>query len=658
MLRYFTLMFSFALFGTTATAQLRLARIFGDHMVLQRQQTIPIWGWAAPGSTVSGALAGQVVTAKVGADGAWRLNFTPLEAGGPYDLVVKSKQESLTVRDVLLGEVWVCSGQSNMEWTVGQSNNAAAEIRSANYPQIRHFKVNHDLAFAPLRDLPEGAWEVCSPTTVGNFTGAGYFFAREITQKLNNIPVGLMHTSWGGSQAEGWISRGSLATSEVLKNVVNTLPDTWEACQKQLDARNRMMAFNKADMQVTAADEALYTAGDYDLSTWKVAGMPGALDWMGFQAFRGRAYLGRDVDIPAGFADQGTQLSLAENDSECMVWINGKKVWTGPLSLSTPISLPAGTWKAGANRLMVHVGTVKEQPWFGVGLRSEGKGKQLFLTNPQGEFLDFGGHGWHLRPSFAQPHEYIKHNNNTAATLYNAMLAPIIPMAMRGVLWYQGETNAGRAYEYRHTFPLLIKDWRKQWGRDFPFYFVQLATYGYNGNSNDGSNWAELREAQTMTLTLPQTGMAVATDIGDPEDIHPTNKQDVGKRLALNALKKDYGIDVSCNSPMADSIVFLDSRVHVWFKYADKGLVAKQRYGYVQGFELAGSDRVFYYAQARIEGNSVEVQHPKVTTPVSVRYAWSDAPVDANLFSAEGLPVVPFRSDNWPGKTEKEKFKP
>mgnify|MGYP002384047242 CR=1 FL=1 len=236
------------------------------------------------------------------------------------------------------------------------------------------------------------------------------------------------------------------------------------------------------------------------------------------------------------------------------------------------------------------------------------------------------------------------------------MIAPILPFAMRGVLWYQGETNAGRSFQYRKTFPLLIEDWRKKWNDDFYFYFVQLSSYGRNQSSNEGSGWAELREAQTMTLSLPKTGMAVTTDIGNPNDIHPTNKQDVGWRLAANALKQIYGQDIPFSSPLYDSVKFENGKAIVSFKYAYNGLTAKDKFGYVRGFEIAGNDKVFYYAEAKIEGEKVVVSSPKVPNPVAVRYAWADAPIDANLYNSAGFPVSPFRTDDWKGITVGNKF--
>jgi sialate O-acetylesterase len=236
------------------------------------------------------------------------------------------------------------------------------------------------------------------------------------------------------------------------------------------------------------------------------------------------------------------------------------------------------------------------------------------------------------------------------------MIAPLVPFSIRGALWYQGETNAGRAYQYRQSFPLMIQDWRKKWNDEFSFYFVQLANYGGYQNSNQGSNWAELREAQTMTLALPKTGMAVITDIGNPSDIHPTNKQDVGHRLAVNALKKDFNQNIEYSSPMFDSVIYEEGKATISFKFTAKGLKVVDKFGYVKGFEIAGEDKVFYYAKAEIVGDKIVVYHPKGLKSVSVRYAWSDSPMDANVFNSEGFPLNSFRTDTWKGITIQNKF--
>jgi sialate O-acetylesterase len=263
---------------------------------------------------------------------------------------------------------------------------------------------------------------------------------------------------------------------------------------------------------------------------------------------------------------------------------------------------------------------------------------------------------WKLMPSFAAKHEYAHLMNNVGTTIYNAMIAPLIPFAVRGSLWYQGETNAGRAYQYRKTFPLMINDWRSLWNDEFSFYWVQLSSFGKELNSNTGSSWAELREAQDLTLSMPKTGMAVTTDVGNPKDIHPTNKQDVAHRLAVNALKFDYGQDINYSSPRFDKMVVNNDKALISIKHLDGGIVVKNKYGYIQGFEIAGEDKVFHYAQAIYKDNNLVISSSQVKNPVAVRYNWSDATEEGQVFNGEGFPLAPFRTDSWPGITVKNKF--
>ncbi|MFZ4647715.1 MAG: sialate O-acetylesterase, partial [Gemmataceae bacterium] len=571
-------------------------------------------------------------------------------AGGPHTLAVTAKSGNASATDVLIGEVWLCSGQSNMEWTVKQADNFAKEKKNANFPQIRHFRVDHELALTPQTELKTGDWKVCSPETVGDFTAVGFFFARELAQKLN-IPIGLMHSSWGGSQVEGWISKEGMLSNEGLRPTVQNLPTTWQAADSLIDVKLRKQLQVPANL--TAADELKYVDPSYDFGGWRKNDPMGQWEWKDMRGFTGQGYMTRTVDIPEEMASAQTTLGLAENDSPNKIYINGKLVSEGVLPGMRKITLPANTWKAGQNRILVKMGTMVDPSWYGLGLR--GSGSDLYVADNL-QRISLAGGDWQLMPAFAEKHEYKRFMNNVAVSIYNAMIAPLEPMAMRGVLWYQGESNAGRSYQYRQSFPLLITDWRQKFGQNMSFYFVQLANYGSNQSSNQGSGWAELREAQTMTLSLPKTGMAVITDIGNPKDIHPTNKQDVGHRLALNALKFDYGQNINYSSPTYEGMKVEGDKAIITFKHVADGLVAKDKYNYLKGFEIAGDDKVFYYAQAEIKGNMVIVSHPNVPKPVSVRYAWADSPDDANLFSSDGLPVNSFRTDTWPGVTAKAKF--
>lgn len=637
---------------SAAFAQLKLARLFSDHVVLQRQKTIPVWGWASPNENVKVSLANQTQSAKADASGKWMVKFSAMEAGGPHQLTVSAKSGNLNINDILIGEVWLCSGQSNMEWRVAQANNYIEEKKDSDYPKIRHFFVEHEVTMTPQADLKTGEWKICSPETVGNFTAVGFFFARELYQKLN-IPVGLLHSSWGGSQIEGWISKEAMLTDDELSAYAQGLPDNWADADAMHDKKTRKTLLGNESINPNADDEKKYFAADYDFSKWLNAGSPlGQWDWKGVWMFRGNGYMARMIDLPADMAAKETTLGLGIQDSQNQIYINGKLVYEGTQSGVRKISIPANTWKAGNNQLMIKFGNMVNPSWYGLGLM--GGENDLYLS--AGTDKISLANGWKIMPSFADKHEYVHSSNNLGTTIYNSMIAPLVPFAIRGALWYQGESNAGRAYQYRKSFPLMINDWRKQWKDDFSFYFVQLSSFGDYQNSNKGSNWGELREAQTMTLSLPKTGMAVTTDVGNPKDIHPTNKQDVGHRLAVNALKFDYGQDVLHSGPMFESVKFEDGKAILSFKFIGKGLMAKDKFGYLKGFEIAGEDKAFYYAKADIIGDKVVVYHPKGLKPISVRYAWADAPEDANLFNMDGLPASPFRTDDWKGLTVGKKF--
>ena len=648
-----TLFFCFVLGSSTVFAEVKLARLFSDHVVLQRQKPIPVWGWANPNESVSVAFNGQNKTSTADSSGKWTVIFAPMEATGkPLEIKVAAKSGNVTVKDVLIGEVWLCSGQSNMEWSVKQSNNFAAEKRDAEYPQIRQFYVEHNVEIIEQKDLKSGEWKASSAETVGDFTAVGFFFAREIYQKLK-VPIGLVHSSWGGSQIEGWISKDGMISSDELGEYGRNLPKNWQEADAILERNVKKITLGDANTNPTLADEKRYLEANYDFSKWHSGDPIGQWDWKGIWAWRGNGFMAKKVEIPNNFVAQETTLGLAEGNSYNEIYINGKQVFAGVLKGKREIKIAQNTWKSGANSLVIKMNKNIEPEWFGVGLM--GSGDDIFIKTND-EKIPLADNNWKLMPSFAEAHTYAHSSNNVGTLIYNGMIAPLAPFAMRGVLWYQGETNAGRAFQYRKTFPLMINDWRKKWNDNFYFYFAQLSSYGSNKSSNEGSNWAELREAQTMTLSLPKTGMAVTTDIGNANDIHPTNKQDVGKRLAANALKLTYGQDILHSSPIYNSVKFENGKAVVSFKFAGTGLSANDKSGSVKGFEIAGADKVFYYAQAEIAGDKVVVYNPKVKNPVAVRYAWSDAPVNANLFNPAGFPASPFRTDDWQGVTVGNKF--
>ena len=452
-----------------ATAIVTLSSVISDNMVLQRDLPIKLWGRADADEAVSVTLNDQTVKTKTGKDGVWRVQLKAMPYGGPYEMTIKGKN-TITLRNILIGDIWICSGQSNMEWIVSNSNNAFSEINNAHYPEIRLLTVYKRMSNKPLQETSTSGWELCNPQTIGKFSAVGYFFGRELHRQLD-IPIGLVNTSWGGTTVEPWTSIPMMRTQSDYAQQV---------------------------------DKALTV----DVATIEYPGLP--------------------------------------------------------------------------------------------------------------------------------------------ALLYNAMIAPLTEFPIKGAIWYQGESNAPEGYKYRTLFPNMITDWRNAWRQgDFPFYFVQLASFDASAVKHAEYSWAELREAQHLTLQLPNTGEAVTIDIGEAKDIHPRNKQDVGYRLALNALSKTYGKNIEYSGPEYQSMKTAGNKIILTFTHTGSGMSAKGKYGYLYGFSIAGDDRKFVGAKAHIEGNTVVVYSDEVSHPVAVRYAWMNNPDDANLYNSAGLPASPFRTDDW-----------
>jgi sialate O-acetylesterase len=502
--------------GCAKTAQVRLPEVLADHMVVQRGIEVPIWGWTDPGARVTVQMGPAKAVATANGDGEFLAHLPPQEAGGPHTITVTS-ENTVWIKDVLIGDVWICSGQSNMAWIVRNVNNAEQEIAEAKHPNIRLFTVARKPATEPQDDC-QGDWQPCTPETVADFSAVGYFFGRHLHEHLD-VPIGLVNTSWGGTPSEAWTSPETVRKVEAFAPIVQRFEDQIASYPKW-----------KEDWE---------TQKDERLAKWK----------------------------------QASEKAKAE----------GKRPPRKPQAPRDPTLSPH-------------------------------------------------------RPS----------------NLYNGMIAPLLPMRIRGAIWYQGESNAGRAYQYRTIFPAMIRDWRRQWKQGaFPFLFVQLANFMKREAEPGESAWAELREAQTMTLDLPNTGQAVIIDIGEADDIHPRNKQDVGKRLALAARSIAYGEDLTYSGPTYKSMKVEDGKVRLAFDHVGGGLVAKGG-GPLKGFAVAGEDKKWHWAEATIDGETVVVSSDEVAKPVAVRYAWANNP-ECNLVNEAGLPASPFRTDDWPGTTVENK---
>jgi sialate O-acetylesterase len=650
---FFTTILLTALF-LQASAQLTTAKLFGNLMVLQRNQPLPIWGWGAKNAKITVNFNGQQVSTKADAEGNWKVLLKPMEAGGPYKMKITSGSERLDYSDIMMGEVWICSGQSNMEFQLKNAYGFKQERRNAPQMPIRQFHVPDKISLQPEQTLSGGEWVKADTNTVGDFTAVGYFFAKKLAQNLH-VTVGLISSNWGGTQVEDWISKDAMLASPELSEVTKTLPTNFDELKIRIDKQLKQYAYRNQPV-VNYTVDGLANEPVSFFSTWQNGNAPGSWEWMGkLYSYRGEGFMQRTVKLDSTYSNAKSTLHLGTTDADLALYINGKLIKNSSLAPGYQLDLPAGTWKGGDNSLLIQLlSKQKKEPWFGMGLNGVGNDINIQFVDTTVNMTD--GY-WKTMPDLSKPYHFDFLPNNTASMLYNSMIKPLVPYAIAGVIWYQGESNGDRSYQYRTSFPLLITDWRNQWKSDFPFLFVQLSSFGGFQNSNIGSGWAELREAQTITLQLPNTGMAITTDIGDAFNIHPKDKADVGFRLANKALSMTYHLTGFTESPLYNAAEFKDGYVLVNFSHAENGLMVKDKYNYVRGFEVAGEDHKFYYAQAIITAdNKIKVWCSQVTQPIAVRYAWTDAPIDANLFTKDGIPVSAFRSDNWKGITEGKKF--
>lgn len=635
-----------------------VAALFSDGMVLQRELPIPVWGWAEAGQAVAVTLAGNTAQTVASADGTWRVTLPALPAGGPYEMTVSAGSETLRRGNILLGDVWICSGQSNMQMTVCQSNNAQAEMAAANYPQMRLFSVPMRAELEPLTDV-DGAWQVCTPETVPNFSAVGYFFGRELHQQLG-VPMGLINTSWGGTLCEAWTSCEALSAEPSLRYMPERL-ERFLAHPDEVLVRyeEELAAWERSNNIPDDPGNQGYAQGwadpQTDTAAWAEMALPAFWQNAG-HAYSGVFWFRREVEVPAAWAGRDLVLNLGPCDKNDITYFNNEQI--GSLTMeerndawATPrvYTVPGRLVRAGRNTIAVRVFS----NIYNGGMHGLESQYALSLPDAPESALPLAGawryqieHNFGLvQPAAAPAQPPVSGNPNTPGVLYNAMIAPLVPYGIRGAIWYQGESNADRGEEYRTLFPTMIRDWRARWGEgDFPFYFVQLANFMHDAAEPGEYRWAELREAQTMTLSLPMTGMAVIMDIGDPDDIHPTNKQDVGKRLAYNALQQTYGMDVVPCGPLYRAMTSEGNAIRLQFDHVAGGLMARE--GGLRGFAIAGADRHFVWANAAIDGDTVVVSSPRVPAPVAVRYGWSNNPA-ITLYNSAGLPASPFRTDDW-----------
>lgn len=635
---------------------MRLAPPFSDHAVLQRGQPIPVWGVAGPGDLVQVRLAGRTAQFKAGPDGRWLVRLPALPAGGPYELHAESASGTAIVRDILVGEVWVCSGQSNMEWKLAQTDQLG-EPAANNLPNIRLLTVRA-IARLGRQETVDGSWSVCDHRAIADFSAVGAWFGRELHRVLG-VPVGLICNAWGGTRVQAWMSREALMQDPCGRDEVRHYEGY--VFDPTRMGKNEYASF--ADWESRGAPKDTGNAGlaqgwaalAHDDSGWKTMAMPSRWQDHGHPG-SGVFWFRRTVQIPAGWHGRELEVHIGAVDKHDDTYVNGERVgglsWeAGPNAWCTPRVFRVPARLVGADGRVCVAVRARSHVFHGgmIGPQTE------MLLHPAGDAtgavpLD-GTWRYRIEQDWGvqTPPGAVwgDGNPNSPYTLFDSRIAPLLPYGIRGAIWYQGESNAQEAQVYRRMLPAMIRDWRRAWGQgDFPFLQVQLANFRPVADQPGRSEWAELRDAQTATLAEPNTGMAVAIDVGDTNDIHPRDKRSVGLRLARWALAENYHLGGVPSGPLfAGMIIEAEGRVRCTFRHA-VGLRTSDGRKPCR-VAIAGADRQFVWAEAAIEGETLVVWHPSVLRPAAVRYAWADNPAGCNLVNAEGLPASPFRSDDW-----------
>ena len=620
----------------TVVAQISLPYIFSDNMVLQRGQKMPIWGFSSPNETIKVAFKKQLKETKANEKGEWMVYLDQEKAGGPYELTV-SGQNKITFKNVLVGDVWLASGQSNMEWNLAATEGYDKELKQTKFPLIRHIKINKKINSLPQNNVTETHWDVANQQTIGDFSAVAYHFAKKMYQE-KGVPVGIINSSWGGTVVETWIPREAFEQSPYFKEMISKMP---KVDIEQLE-QNNIVEKTKFMESLTQEKVSDFNANQFltenSASPKAEINVPQAWEEQGYKSLDGIIWVKKTIVLTENDVKKDATLYLGKIDDADTTFFNGKEVggmkqWSDERIYTISKEL----LKVGENTIAIKI----TDTGGGGGLWSDAKDVKLVTSDktlPLAGKWKFG-----IEKIFSAINQ-----NEFPSLIYNSMVHPFINTKISGVIWYQGESNVERAAEYAKTFPLLINSWREKFGKDLPFYFVQLSTFNNDGNSNEGCPWAELREAQTQTLSLKNTGMAVTTDVGNPNDIHPRNKKPVGDRLANLALKN--GI----YSPVLKSYSIKGDKIEVTLTGKSK-LMAKDQQS-LKGFEIAGEDQIFQPATASIVNNKLVVTSDKVSQPVAVRYGWKADNSDLNLFTKELLPVSPFRTDNFKLKTKGVQF--
>ena len=637
-----TLSFFVLIISQTAFGRVRLPRLISDGMILQRDADVKVWGWADKDEKVTISFNGKTYSDTTGTDGNWSVILSELKAGGPYKMEINGDNQ-ITLENIMIGDVWVCSGQSNMDNPMERVKERYPDvIANSSNPAIRRFFVSKRYDFnTPREDLESGKWESANPENVLRFTATGYFFAKTLYEKYK-VPIGLIHASVGGSPAEAWLSEDALkqfpthfatmqkfrdnAYVNQIENSDKAASDAWYNLLKQKDK-------GLADGQKPWFDTT------YDASDWATMNVPGYWADGELGNVNGVVWFRKEFVVPASMAGKPAKLLVGRIVDSDTTYINGKFV--GTVSYQYPprrYDVPENLLVEGKNIIVVRV------------VSNAGRGgfvlDKPYKLSAGGQTIDLKGEWQYKLGATMDPLPGKTFIEWQPTGLYNGMIAPLLNYTIKGVIWYQGESNAGRPLEYQKLFPAVIADWREKWNQgDFPFLYVQLPNFMEAKDQPSESNWAELREAQLKTLSVPNTGMAVAIDIGEWNDIHPLNKEDVGKRLALAAERVAYGDkNVVYSGPIYKSMKIDGNKIIITFTNIGGGLAAKGS-GELKYFAIAGADKKFVWAKAEINGDKVVVWNDKVANPIAVRYAWADNPEGTNLYNKEGLPASPFRTD-------------
>lgn len=621
-----------------ATAQITLPRLISDSMILQRNIPVNIWGWASVGEKVSVTINKKVYRTKTGADGKWKLQLAAIRAGGPYTMQVRGKN-TIVIHDIYFGDVWLCSGQSNMVHQMRIHNIIYAdEIAKAGYPLIRHFAVpNITNLQSPQEKIPGGSWSGATPANVNEFSAVAYFFAKKLYEKYK-VAIGLINASWGGTPIETWISEDGLRS---FPSIIKTVEKNKDTAFVNSFNRNVKESFDKLAKPADKGIDEKWFETSFEAKDWRTIAIPGYWEDQGIKNLNGAVWYRREIDVPASMVNNTAKVFLGRIVDADELYVNGTKI--GNTTYMYPqrrYAVPGGILKAGKNLFVIRVinnagkgGFVPDKPY------------QLIAGN---DTIDLTGYWKYKVGQVNCPQATLSpiavHYQPTA--LYNAMLAPLINYSIKGFTWYQGESNAGRPEEYSTLQPAMINDWRNKWQQGkLPFIFVQLPGFmDYNYLPSDGG-WATFREAQAKSLSVANTAMAVAIDLGEWNDIHPDRKKEVGQRLALAAEKIAYGENIVYAGPAYKSVSIEGNKIIAAFDNTGSGLKTSDG-NPPEEFAIAGADKKFVWATAIIEGDKVILFNNDIAEPKYVRYAWADNPVNPNLINKEGLPAAPFRTDS------------